>query len=388
MDLVLPALRERIGWRQPTVSGSPVIDAENSISKSGRYFGNSFHALCTIANLKANQEDPSINDGDFNNWLSDLQNDMILRSLNDVFRKPELIEQVLLYTRFGFNDIPIQNSNQFVGYVINIANDPGIATQINFLTLYFTQSGTFPVYLYEDGVKDPIVSFNVNVGAWERTIWELDGSDGDHPEIVLKFVRGRRYYFGYYQSDLGTNQAIREQIDVWASTNCFEAYPLSAPSDSFFGFNHNYRQFPFLPGGLNLEMISFKDHTERIIRKANLFDELQGLQMAAFALELVNNSTRTNLTQRNTEQQSQQQFMELNQAFATKEVPVTPGLKSRIDRELARVTNTFFPKQKPVSLPMQSSGIYDQLDAQWNKAVKRQLTNPSWQVIPSGGGDA
>jgi hypothetical protein len=387
-DLVLPALRKRLGWRQPTVAGSPVLTVANTTSLSSRCFGQSFHALCTIANLKSNQEDPAIIDADFNTYLSTLQDDLIMRSLNEVFREPELIEQTLLYTRFGYNDIPIVNSNQFVGYVINIANDKSISTKINYCTLYFTQDVTFNLYLYEDGVKAPIMQFPVQALAYARNIIEFDGSGSSNPEIVLKFVRGRRYYFGYFQSDLGTAQAIREQIDVWATTMCFEAYPLSAPIDAIFGFNHNYRQFPFLPGGINLEMISFRDHTEKIIRKANLFDEVQGLQMAAFILEMVNNSTRTNLTQRQTEQASSQQFMELNQAFATKEVPVTAGLKSRIYSEFKRLRDTFFPPQKGVSLSREVGTVQNQLDASWAKQNYRQITNPPQQVVPSGGGPA
>lgn len=386
IDLVLPAMQQRLGWKQPTLTGSPVIADENTKSISGRNFGQSFHAMCTVNNLKSNQEDPAISDDDFNQYLYDLQSDMIMRSLNEVFRSQELIEQVLLYTRFGYNDIPIVNSSQFVGYVINIANDKSIATQINFLTLYFTESVSIPIYLYEDGVKDPVVIFNAQVDAWERTLWELDGSDGDHPQIVLKFVRGRRYYLGYYQDDLGTSQGIREQIDDWSTCLCFEAYPLSAPLDGAgFGFNHNYRQFPFLPGGINMEMISFRDHTEKIIRKANLFDEMQGLQMAAFTLELINHSMRTNRDQRQSEQQSQQAFIELNQSFATKEMPVMPGLKSRIDREMVKLKQTFFPKQMPVSLSMSTNGGLNQLDEVWAKQNYRQLTNPPQQVIPSGG---
>lgn len=383
-DLVLPAMRKRLGWRQPTITGSPVLNTDNTTSASGRYFGQSFHALCTIGNLKANQEDPNISDDNFNAYLTSLQDDMIMRSLNEVFREPELIEQALLYTRFGFNDIPIVNTGLFVGYVINITADKSISTQINYATLYFDSDVSFNLYLYEDGVKNPIMTIPVNVTAWQRTQVEFSAAT----QIVLKFERGRRYYFGYYQNELGSAKGIREQIDNWATTFNFEAYPLSAPPDAFFGFNHNYRQFPFLPGGINLEMISFKDHTEKIVRKANLFDEVQGLQMAAFVMEMVNNSVRTNLTQRQTEQQSQQAFMELNQAFATKDVPVTPGIKSRIDREFKRLRETFYPKEEAISLPMETGSPLDQLDRQWNRQVIRQLTNPSWQTIPSGGGNA
>jgi hypothetical protein len=374
IDLVLPALQQRLGWMQPTLAGSPVLTSANTTSLSGRYFGDDFHALCTINNIKANQEDPEISDANFNTYLTKKQNGMIMRALTETFRKVELIEQHLMYTRFGMNDLVLPNVDQWVGWVINVANDQSISSKINFGTFYFNEDVTFNMYLFQDGIREPLKTIEVSVVAFEHTVVEFTGED----EIVLNFKTGQRYYFCYDQRELGTAKAIREQVQTVAATKCFEAYNFQAyRTDDGTYFNHNNKQYPALPAGVNLEIISFKDHTQKIIRMANLFDEIQGLQMAAFAMELVNNSTRSNSTERLTEQRSQQAFMELNQAFATKDVPVTPGLKSRIMAEFKRLRETFYPTAVPVSVNQNTHGEgMDSYEKNWLDQNKRVFNNP------------
>src|ERR1700693_5577889 len=137
MDLVLPALQQRLGWDQPTYTDAPALTLANTTSTSGRLFGEDFHALCTIANIKANQEDQAISDANFNTYLTKRQNGMIMRALTETFRKRELIEQCLMYTRFGFSDVILPNQGNMAGWCIEIAEDEAISTQVTFATLYF-----------------------------------------------------------------------------------------------------------------------------------------------------------------------------------------------------------------------------------------------------------
>lgn len=375
IDQVLPALQQRLGWMQPTLAGSHVIDDTNSLSKSGRFFGDDFHALCTINNIKSNIEDPDITDEQFNDYLTKKQSGMIMRALSETFRKVELIEQCLMYTRFGMNDLPLPNVDQWVGWVINVANDQAISSQITFATLYFDTDVTFKLYLFQDGIRDPLEMFEVSAVAWQHTVVEFD-------QLVLNFKTGKRYYFAYDQQELGDAKAIREQVETVANTKCFEAYNFQAyrTNDGTY-FNANNKQYPALPAGINLEIISFKDHTQKIIRMANLFDEVQGLQMAAFAMELVNNSARSNATERLNEQKSQQAFIELNQAFATKEVPVTPGLKSRIMAEFKKLRETFYPAAVPVSVNQNTHGDgMDSYEKNWLDQNIKVFNNPGVNV--------
>lgn len=371
IDLVLPALQQRLGWMQPTLAGSPTLTSANTTSKSGRYFGDDFHALCTIQNIKANQEDPEISDANFNTYLTKKQNGMIMRALTETFREVELIEQHLMYTRFGMNDLVLPNVHQWVGWVINVANDQSMSTQITFGTFYFDQDVTFNMYLFQDGIREPLKTIEVSVVAWQHTKVEFD-------QLVLNFETGQRYYFAYDQNELGDARAIREQVQTIAATKCFEAYNFQAyRTDDGTYFNHNNKQYPALPAGVNLEIISFKDHTQKIIRMAPLFDEVQGLQMAAFAMELVNNASRSNATQRLNDQSSQQVFMELNQSYPTKEVPVTPGLKSRIIAEFKRLRETFYPKAVPTSVNQNTNDYgMDSYERNWLDQNIRVFNNP------------
>jgi hypothetical protein len=364
---VLPELETRLGWRQPTKSGSLVLNTFNKTSKSGRFF-QSFHALVTISNIKDVQEEANISDADLNQYLQNLQDDAIMRALSEVFKSSELIEQKLLYTRFGTNDLIINNASMFCGFLINIANDFGITTQINQCTLYFDADVNFNIYVYQDGVKTPIRTIPVSCNAYERNTIIIDN-------LYLNYKIGRRFYIGYFQDDLGNAHAIQEMVDTWAKTFCFEAIPVAAPIDVFFGFNHNYRQYTALPRGLNFEMISFRDHTQQIMRKSNLFDEVIGLTVAFMVLEQLNMTTRSNINERQLKMATGALTQELNQAYATDAFPLMPGFKARIMSEYKMLRESFFPKTKSDSTNREGLKA-DSYNDKWAEANFRQMTNP------------
>ena len=367
---VLSELENRIGWRQPKKTGSPVLNTYNKTSKSGRYF-DAFHALVTVNNLKAVQENDTISDADFNEYLSNLQDDAIMRTLSEVFRASTLIEQKLLYTRWGTMDLPIINSGMFVGYMINISNDFGVTTQINNCTLYFNGAKDFNLYIFQDGILAPLRTIPVHVDPYVRNEILLDN-------LYLTYKTGRRYFLGYFQDDLGDVEAIQEQVDNWATTYCFEARPFAAPrTGTAFDFNHNYKQYTALPRGINLEVITFRDHTQQIIRKAPLFDEAIGLTVAVMVLEQTNMSTRSNVTERQTKMVSGNLYQEINQAYPTDAVPVTAGVKSRLISEYKMLRESFFPKVKSNSTSRNKrlNGI-DTYESDWIKNNVDFVTNP------------
>jgi hypothetical protein len=368
INLVLPALEKRLGWRQPLKAGSIPIST-NAESLSGRYFQD-FHGLVTIPNIKSTMEEEGVSNADLNTYLLQLQDSAIMRCLSEVFRESSLIEQKLMYTRFGTMDLIIQNGTNFCGYMINIANDFSISTQITECTLYFDADVSFNLYVYQDGVKTPIRTIPVACKAYERTIVQFD-------RLYLTYKTGRKYYIGYFQEELGAAHAIQEMVDTWASTFCFEAVPLAAPKDIFFGFNHNYRMYTALPRGLNLEIITFYDHTQQILGKTNLFDEAIGLSMAVMVLEQITTSTRGNLKERLTKEIIEKAYMDLNQAFPTKDIPVTPGLKSRLIAEYSKLTKAFYKDTESNSINRNTQGGFDTYNNKWATANFKQMSNPA-----------
>ncbi len=231
-DQVISALFGRLGWKQPTIAGSPVLSSNNLLSKSGRYFNDgSFHSLVQIKTLKDTAElDGSADDATFNDYLDTLQRGVIMRCLNGVFSPEEYISQGLLYERFHNNDMPIVNGNLFCGIRIKTPATADLGVQIDSIALYFNKDVTFNLYLFNDLKKEPIWFSPVSAEANNQVVVSL-------PSIVLNHIGGNNhngiFYLGYFQSDLGTAQALQEQ-DIWFASGM--------------AYGYNFFQAPAKPG--------------------------------------------------------------------------------------------------------------------------------------------
>lgn len=338
------ALVGLVGWKQPTVSSAPTLSNANKESRSGRYFNDgSFHAIVTPNIIKSSQEDSGISNDDFNTLLLDRQKAAIQRALTGVFNQPELIEHVLLYDRDdNIDDTTITSEGKFVGYEIEISKNPNTTIQFNTATLLFDQDVTFTLYLFKDGKKTSVWSQEVSAIAYEATVVDLT-------DLYLNYVgntKGSKFWFGYFQDDLNSAKAIREEAE-FNSTIGFSAEPVfvDVSGNYLVPRSYTYSAYPF---GLNIEATSFKDHTQAIVQKSYLFTELIGLTMAAMVIEEALYSLRTNKEERILKDNLQQigiQF-DLNGTVPAENAPQILGLKQRIDRELKRVKEQFYPKKR------------------------------------------
>jgi hypothetical protein len=344
LEKVMAALFARLGWKQPDKAGSPAIDAVNALSNSGRYFNDgSFHALVTIDNIKACMEEAGATDLNLNSYLTTLQQSIILRALNAVFDGPERIEEVKLFERYGYNDQDIANDLKFVGYEINVANARDVAVQLDAIHLYTTTGTSVQLYLFKDGVKDPVWTESFNAGV-ARATTEFQVND-----VIL--TTGR-YWLGYFQDDLiDGNQGIWEQVECWNKSFMFSAKPVIMDTADH-QIDIENRSYPNQTFGLNLELSSFRDNTRQIIRKANMFDELIGLSMASVVMEQVIYAVRSNATERILKDQVEKMGLqlELNGQVPLSEGPKIFSFKQRIDREARKVKELFYPKQKSVTV--------------------------------------
>lgn len=349
---VIQALFGRVGWKQPVKSGSPVINSTNLTARSGRYFNDSsFHSLVSVDNIKATMEESGANDANLNLQLESLQRAAIMRCLNAVFREPEYIEQVLLFDRLGQNDQVINNTGLFCGYEITVAPAMQYGIQIDSATLTFDSDVTFNLYLFKDGKKTPISVIEVSAVAGEATVVNFS-------DQVLNYIgsstKGGRFYFGYFQDDLGGAKAIQEQVCHFSKTCCFCATPMESKKNTGeYDFDRNQRSYPALPHGLNLEMSTFRDHTQSIVKKANLFDEAIGLSVAYMTLEQIIYAVRSNATERILKDQLDRVGISIDLkgvAPISDGPPRIGGLDSKIAKELARMHSSFFPRAKSVTV--------------------------------------
>jgi len=335
LTAVITALENRIGFRQPVGTGAPTLTSTVTTTNSGRYFQD-FHSLVTVENIKSTMEQVNASDADLIKSLQSLSKAAIMRALNGVFTHQH-IEQVKLFKRYGKNDQLVTNSGLFVGYEINVADRSDIAVQLDALHVYLDSAVTFNVYLFKDG--DPTAVYTMPVTTVANKITEVVVSD--------KIIGRGKYYLGYFQNDLSTAKAYMEQLGCKNPTCAFRAEAMQAASTGATTFNRDGISYQAQPFGLNVEMSSFKDHTQQIKRKAASFDELLGLTMAYMVIEQVIYAARSNSTERILKDQLDKIGiqLDLNGTAPISDSPQIMGLKQRIERETTSVQLSFYPKQ-------------------------------------------
>jgi len=350
---VMSALFGRVGWMQPIGSSSPLINSINSLSKSGRYFNDgSFHSLVTIENIKATMELAGANDEALNQQLEVAQRAVILRACNGVFDTPEFIQQGYLYERYGWLDTPIVNNGKFVGWRFLAPPVSDLSMKLNSVSLYFNGNVTFPIYLFHDTKVAPIWSTMVTAQANTQTLVNI-------PDLIVSHyglqTMGGVYYFGYFQKDLGSVQAIRETTARFNTRRPYSATSIEVDAIGANNFARNYIGYAaYQTYGINLHISVMRDHSQRVIQQPAIFDNLLGLQMSAQVLEMMMYSRRSNAEERVLKDQGANLLasMDLMGAAPVSDGPKTVGLRQQIQQEAARVKKSFYPCQQAQSIPI------------------------------------
>lgn len=336
----------RIGWKQPTIAGSPVLNTANTTSTSGRYFNGAagFHAMLTVENIISAMEDPLAGTVAINDYLTDLQTGAIFTLLNGVLSTPQLIDSTMLFERSIRNDIPLQNFGKFCGYRIRVA--PGEFTvQLSKVSFIFSGNANFNFYVFHDMRKAPIFTQAVSVVGNDQVPIELH-------DCVLKYadndVQGGIYYAGYFQNDIGGVQAFDEFVSKWNDSLAFGYTGFEAVQSATADFNRINVPYAFKTYGMNLEIQSYRDFTNKVVRNPGLFDEALGLMVAILALEVMAYSTRSNKNQRMTKELASQIYIDINNSESAGHFnPYVAGLVVRLEREMNRIRDTFlFNKSK------------------------------------------
>lgn len=341
-DEVLDYLFTRVGWKQPTESGYTVLTGDNLISLSGRYFED-FHSAVSIRNIKDTMQDSAMSNNDFNSALVQIQKSSIIRVLQGVFNRDQIIEQVQTIGR-EYNQVKrlITSSSKFVGYKIEMAEDTSYSVVLNSVSLTFDSAVTFKLYC-----------FHVAKGQiWEKEVTTIANAETivNVTDLVLSISRNTykqgEFIFGYFQADLGSAKAVNydtcefNEALIFCAEGC-EAITTSATTiqtTDVVETNLNY--------GLNLEMSSVRDFTAVICRNPSLFDEAVGLQVACDTIEQIIMSTRSNATERMTKEFAQQLYNDLNLEYSNTQnmsQAYSVGLKNRLKRELTKLNKNFFP---------------------------------------------
>lgn len=350
---VMSALFGRIGWVQPDAADSPVINSTNLLSKSGRKFNDgSFHAVVTVRNIKSNMEEAKASDNHLNTYLETLQRAAIMKSLANVFNRPEYLSQGLLYNTFSFNRELVTSGNDFVGIEIYLPPATDKAVQIDNVSILLDSDKTFNLYLYNSHKKLPVWVGEVSVVANEQTVVNLS-------DIVLTHMGGANhggvFYFGYYQSDLGAAKAYNHSYKQEDHEHFFRwRFMESDKAASEYDFDRTNIRYSNNSYGLNVHLSAFVDHSWQVAQKAALFDNVVGLQLSHQVLEMVVYAKRSNSDNRDLKDMLPSALLmaDVRGISQISNVPKIQSLREMIELEEARLRDSFYGKPKPMSVSL------------------------------------
>jgi len=334
-------LYQRIGLKEPTKTGyTGKLDAASKVTRSGLTY-DEFHSLANFINILDCQDDPDITDAEVNALILTWQKEAIKTGLNRVFEgKRDLIENRMLYTRENVFENAIANEGKFVGFEISVPETANIVNVLNSVILQFNGVKAFKLYLFHSSKKSKVADFSATSVADDFYKLELNQKLYNQTSTY----GSGKFYFGYFQNDLGTVQAYDR---VWNGANkhtTFNGIRLRSISVEPNGTNLfdigslSYRSECW---GLNLDISSFCDYTNLIMTNQAMFDPIQGYSFAIRVLELIKTSGRINATKRVNEKLPDIAAFDL-ETQTGENVPRNVGLNQKLKIEIDRVRKSLF----------------------------------------------
>lgn len=95
-------LVDRIGWRDDKTVNGFTLSASNLLSNSGRYF-QAEHSAVTLENIRSCQPITNISENDFNDYLSNLKEQVVIQVLSDAFEKDYINDDLFTAFPTGFD---------------------------------------------------------------------------------------------------------------------------------------------------------------------------------------------------------------------------------------------------------------------------------------------
>lgn len=347
--VVLQALN-RLGFKSTDQREyDDLVDCDNQASASGLFYNDdSFHTAVSIQNIYECQPDFKLDADGFNKYLLQLKQSVALSALNQVFDAPQFLDSGLLFRRIDQTRLEaLNNSNKFCFVKIQPSPDGDFGVALNNVVLLFDGTTPFDLYLFhsmhdgQDKVGNSMVDvpyikkWRVTPKANRQVVFPLD-YDINYSNDIIK---GGDWFLGYFQSQLGSMRALRyssyrNRYRVFTST-CGTVDANNGNTD----FDRSVHSTSDDMIGLNLEVSSYIDRTQTIINSAHLFDNLQGLMMAAKVIELIVNTTRSNVIQRITRENMNSLMLQLK-GYKSEERFI-PGIEHRIMSEVKRLRKAF-----------------------------------------------
>lgn len=286
---VQTALSGIVGWRQPSEDFFE-LTAGNIASTSGMYFSD-FSPLCEVANVLDLQENPDINQSQFNTLLTNIVKGAVVKVCNSVFVKQDLCEARLLYENESLWTQTLDNDASFVGFEITPPRG-NYLVEINSVKTAFDGIDTVKVLLFHSSKSTPVYTKEITTEALSETETYLGWT--------LPYNFGK-YYFGYLRGALTAKAVDRDwsMSDYPTPYNTIRISPINIAHNAETLFDIEDISYVEDAFGLNPMISTYNDYTVVVEQNRQRFANALGLQVAVDIADLIVKSTRSNFKERN-----------------------------------------------------------------------------------------
>jgi hypothetical protein len=292
------ALNGLVGFKQPANPDYAFLDAENQVSRSGRFVTD--NSLCKLEHIKDNYDYKDATNEQLNAFLQAKQKKAIVSVCDRVFNRPDFIDRQMLY-QFANNKQDVETlPDGFVGYEIEVALDKNWAYEITRAIFEFQGAGDVELLIWNSNKKEPLFKKTITIseGLHEEPLnWRLDNTN-----IVYK----GKYYFGYITNGLTVSPYKRdyENANVMSTITGMgwrqiEVIGHSA-NDTLFDLNNI--DGSDISIGVNPDITVFKDATDTIIQNQPIFAKAIEMQLTIDLLQMIVGSLRFNLNSQNSKE--------------------------------------------------------------------------------------
>lgn len=319
-----------VGFKDSLISEyAGKLDAENLASSSG-LFVNDISGLITVKNIIQSIENPSLSNAEFNTYLKDRMKSSFINLIKAIYSDNDMIENKPLFQyENDFNNL-ITDSQDFVGYEINVAKSKDINVVLNRIMLTFANDGEIDVLLFHSSKDSAYSSKTIQTEqdseVSEFVNWNLPNSNS---------ITGGKFYIGYLRPGDGENEAYNREYQnssVQSSYNCLSVTPIIVKGytdDTLFDVNDI--EYSSKTWGMNFDFSSFKDYTSIVTNNRDRFARGLTLQVAADILNLIATSTNINKDERMIKIDA---LYDLNGNRSNPEIPYSVGVLNQLKNEI------------------------------------------------------
>lgn len=316
-----------VGMNQPYDPAYAILDAENQLSRSGLKV-DKVSAFAKVAYLKETQDYVGISNDDFNEDLKRIQINSIIDVIDDVYREPDILESQPL-----FSDSPDifemeKLEGKFVGYEILLREKSNVALQINNAWLYFAETGSINLLLFnqfkQESLFDQVIGVTANDLKEQALGWTiyLSGS-----------LMAGRYYLGYLTDGAPAfKDGFRCANDFCNISICEGSVDKTTETT----IDPELWEGEGLDYGLNFDFSVKKDISDSIVRNELTIAKAVALKMTMKFIEVYIASMQSNTQQRIISNVAKMRF----ELHGNKEHGV-PGLEQKYTAEVKKVRQSF-----------------------------------------------